>query len=34
MILELAKEMPVLKVGNFFGETGKKLWKIINHYVD
>lgn len=34
MILELAKEMPVLKVGNFLGETDKRLWRVINHYVD
>ena len=34
MILELAKEMPVQKVGNFLGETDKKLWRVINHYVD
>jgi transposase len=34
LILELAKEMPVLRVGKLLGETDKKLWRVINHYVD
>jgi transposase len=34
LILELAKEMPVLKVANLLGETDKKLWRVIHHYVD
>ena len=34
LILELAKEMPVLKVGKLLGETDKRLWRVINHYVD
>jgi len=33
-ILKMAKEMPVIKVGDFLGETDKKLWRVINHYVD
>jgi transposase len=34
MILELAKNMPVLQVANLLGEEDKKLWRIIHHYVD
>ena len=33
LILELAKEMPVLQIGKLFGENDKKLWRVIHHYV-
>lgn len=33
LILKLAKEMPVLKVANLFGEHDTKIWRIIHHYV-
>jgi hypothetical protein len=33
MILELAKRMPVLKVGNLLGEHDTRLWRVIHHYV-
>ena len=32
-ILELAKRMPVLKVGNLIGEHDTRLWRVIYHYV-
>jgi transposase len=34
MILELAKRMPVLQVGNLLGEHDTRLWRVIHHYVD
>lgn len=34
MILELAKKMPVLQIGKLLGETDKKLWRVIHHYVE
>jgi transposase len=33
MILELAKRMPVLQVGNLLGEHDTRIWRVINHYV-
>jgi transposase len=33
MILELAKRMPVLQVGNLLGEHDTRLWRVIHHYV-
>jgi transposase len=33
MILELAKRMPVLQVGNLLGEHDTRLWRVVHHYV-
>lgn len=32
-ILELAKRMPVLQVGNLLGEHDTRIWRVIKHYV-
>ena len=34
MILELAKKMSVLQVGNLLGEHDTRLWRVIHHFVD